>query len=271
MYLLFDVGATKTRFSLSDGSKLLDPATHATPEKFEDFLTQLRGVVQNKKIILAAGGIAGPLDGDRSVLVHSSNLPKTWEGLNIKEKVANALEVQVLLENDAAVVGLGEAVYGAGKGKKFVAYVTVSTGVGGALIIDGRLAPSVMGFEPGHQIIASNGRKCPGCDGLDHLESYVSGKSLVEYYKIKPEQITDEKIWKEVAYYLALGLNNIAVHWSPEVIILGGSVMKSLPLEFVKEEFKNLLTIFKRIPEIKVRELEDIGGLYGAMVLARSI
>jgi len=97
------------------------------------------------------------------------------------------LEVPVFLRNDTAIVGLGEAHAGAGKGHEIVVYITVSTGVGGVRIIKGEIAKNQFGFEIGHQIIDLDGSVCPSCEKPVDLENMISGRATEQRLKIKPE------------------------------------------------------------------------------------
>ena len=171
----------------------------------------------------------------------------------------------VFLENDAALAGLGEAVFGAGKGKKIVAYLTISTGVGGCRIVDGKIDENSQGFEPGHQIIFSD-------KNIITLENLVSGTAIEKKYGKKPYEIFDVKIWNNVANNLAYGLHNVAVLWSPDIIILGGSMMKKIgiPVERVKFHLSKILNIFPKPPLIKKSKLGDLAGLYGALAHLKS-
>ena len=172
------------------------------------------------------------------------------------------------MENDTALVGLGEATSGAGLGKSIVAYITVSTGVGGVRIVDGKIDRNSFGFEPGHQVILPNGSSC-NCGGIGHLETLVAGFYLERTYKQKPEDIKDPEVWDEVAKYLGLGLCNSIVHWSPDIVVLGGAVMKSVDLEKVKVYLKEYLTIFPQPPDLVPAKFDADGGLYGALELLK--
>lgn len=270
MYLVFDIGVTHMRLATSsDGQNINDPKIISTPQNFQEGIVQFKQLAQelagSEKIEAAAGGVKGPLDKEKSILINPPNLPD-WKGKSFKEEVKKNLNIPVYLENDAQLAGLGEALYGAGQGYKIVAYLIVSTGVGGVRVIDGKIDSNSFGFEPGHQIIVPDGVPC-GCGGRGHLESYTSGAGLEKIYHKNGEEITDPKAWDEVAKYLAIGLNNVTVHWSPDIIILGGSVMQSIPLENVNSYFKEYLTIFPTPPELVSAKLGDSAGLYGALSL----
>ena len=152
------------------------------------------------------------------------------------------------------MAGLGEATLGAGKGYSIVAYLTISTGVGGVKIVDGKIDKNVHGFEPG-QMMVRDGR----------LGEFVSGMALEKKYGKKPEDIKNPAVWQEVEKYLAEGLNNIIVDWSPNIIVLGGGIIQSINLENIEKSLKENIDIFKDIPPIKKAELGDLNGLYGAL------
>jgi len=163
------------------------------------------------------------------------------------------------------MVGLGEAVYGAGKGKSIVAYVTLSTGIGGAKIVDGKVEKTYFGFEPGMMLM-------PDREGKnEYFEKLISGKSLEEKYGKTPFEIDDPAVWEYVVQTLAIGLNNIAVLWSPEVIVLGGSVPQKLDFQKVSEEFGKYLKIFPEAPELKLATIDEKGGLWGCLAVLRNL
>ncbi len=250
MYLLFDIGGTKTRIATSDGKTINQPTIFPTLKKYS--LKNFRQFM-DQKIQAIAGGIAGPLNQDKTGLADSLQLPD-WINQPLKEDLQKILNVPVYLENDAALAGLGEATHGAGRGYAVVAYLTISTGVGGVKIVDSKIDKNVHGFEPGQMMIE---------DGK--LADLISGMSLEKKYGIKPEDIKDEAIWDKTAQYLAQGLNNIIVDWSPEIIILGGGVANSIPVDKIKLHLKKIIKIFPNIPPIVKSELGDSAGLYGAL------
>ncbi len=275
MYILFDIGGTKMRVVSADRKKFLgDPVVVSTPKDFNEGMETLKRIIDNLKgdqpIEAIVGGIAGPLNTEKTMLVKSPNL-SGWVGHDIKSTLLEAYKVPVTIENDAALVGLGEANYGAGRGKDIVVYMTISTGVGGVRIVKGNVDESAMGFEPGHQIIDPDNTLCPTCDGND-LEAYVSGTSIEKRFGKKPFDIHDDAIWDELAKFLAYGLHNTIVHWSPDIIVLGGSMMKEvgIPLPTVRTHLEEIMKIFPTLPQIEKAELGDFGGLYGALYFART-
>ncbi len=277
MILVLDIGGTKTRLSSSTSyPNLGEIVVFDTLKNFDD---EVKEITSRAKIILngnpdasvGAGkldgvvvGIAGVFDEKKETLLISPNL-KEWEGLPIKKMFKEAFGAPVSLENDAALAGLGEAVLGAGKGSEIVAYITVGTGVGGARIVGGKIDKRRFGFEPGHQILDVGGRD---------LEYYVSGKSLGVRYEKKPEEITDTKIWDEVEGWLAVGVHNSILHWSPDIVVLGGSMVLKEPgisTSNVSEKLGKILKTFKVAPKITVVSLGDSAGLYGGLILSEQM
>lgn len=283
MYLVFDIGGTKLRLATSeDGENFRDPYIVETPKAFEDgmkvFAEGLQKISSGAKIDKAVGGIRGVLNKDKDVLLTDAHLTG-WLGKPIKKGLQEVIKSQVFLQNDTALVGLGEAVRGAGKGYNILVYLTVSTGVGGARIINKQIDESSLGFEPGHQIIDADGSIFPDAESTEgggvkgHLEAYISGTAVEKRYGKKPYEIVDEKIWDEEAKLLAVGINNTIVHWSPDVVVLGGSMMKSpgISVAAVKMHLSRMLKIFPSQPDVKKAELGDFGGLHGGLVYLQNL
>lgn len=263
------------RVVAADRKKFIgEPVVVSTPQDFNEGMETLKRIIinltQGASIDAIVGGIAGPLNAEKTMLVKSPNI-SGWVDKDIKKVLTEAYNVPVSIENDAALVGLGEANYGAGRGNDIVVYLTVSTGVGGVRIVNGVIDESTQGFEPGHQIIDPDNTLCPSCDGND-LESYVSGSAIEKRFGKKPFEITDQAVWDELAKFLAYGLNNTIMHWSPNVVVLGGSMMKEIGIQVpdVERHLQKIMTIFPKLPELKKAELADFGGLYGALSYARS-
>lgn len=279
MFLLFDIGGTKMRFAASeDGKKFGKVITEQTPKSFSSGIGAIPraafGLAPRGKFKKVVGGIAGPLDKEKTMVMNAPNLPQ-WNKKPLARELEKAFGARVYLENDTALVGLGEAVQGAGKKHRIVAYLTVSTGVGGARIVDCAIDRNAIGFEPGHQLIfvgSASKHRCPSCYVPGHLEGYVSGAAVEARYGKKPYEIKDLKFWKELAEWLAVGLNNTIVHWSPDAVVLGGPMIvgsPAIPIDLVRRRVKEILTIFPEVPPIKKAALGDLGGLHGALAYIR--
>ena len=250
MYLLFDLGATKWRLALSrDGQSFDTPVVIATP-KSEELVMVFQQTAWKLLDKERPGAVAGGLS--RHFYPLKNDLTKLFSS-------------PVYLENDAALAGLGEAVAGAGQGFKIVSYVTVSTGVGGVRITDNQIDQAFEGFEPGKQIIDYH-------DTVKNLEDQISGRALAERFGKSPTQITDLAVWEELARLLAVGLHNTMLHWSPEAVVRGGSMMTGRPrieLTAVQSYLEKISTVFPQLPVLKLATLGDFGGLHGALHFLR--
>ncbi len=277
MYLFFDIGGTRSRSVVSeDGRTLGEVRKCETPERFEDIFENFSDY-KDMNFDAVIGGVAGVFDKDKDTLLKAPNLPG-WEGKSIKKAFQDYFNTpSVYLENDANLAALGEACYGAGKGYGIVSYITVSTGIGGARIVDGKIDSHLWGFEPGHQIIDVDSSIWPESKNFDtesltqgSISSYISGSALAERYGKEASELKDPAIWDEVERLLAVGLYNTIVHWSPEVIVLGGGMVleDAVSIEKVRENLKKLMKIFPDIPEIKKAELGDRNTLFGCLSLA---
>lgn len=257
-----------------DGKRFSDTKIIPTPQNFEEGITtfgnmasELSGGEQYSAI---AGGIAGPINKDKTRLIAAPNLPG-WVARPLKRELEIAAKGPVYVENDTNMSGLGEVYFGGGRGHDIVAYLTVSTGVGGSRFVNGRIDKSAFGFEPGHQIIDASGTLCPSCEknGSYDLEMYISGKAFERRFRKKPFEVTDLALWDETARFLAYGLHNTIVYWSPEVIVLGGSMITGapgIPLDRVEYHLNNSMKIFPILPKIEKSQLGDEAGLWGSLV-----
>jgi predicted NBD/HSP70 family sugar kinase len=273
-YVLFDIGGTKTRVAISSDLITLDKVEHfKTPMAFADGVKKLvetiNSLVDVKKVKAISGGIRGLLEDDKSG-IHNDSVLSKWAGKSLVAELQKSFPVPVFLENDAAMAGLGEAVFGAGKGLEIVAYHTVSTGVGGVKIEDGDIDKSSVGFEPGKQILDID-RTILGEDIEPTLENLVSGTAIEQRFGMKPYEIPQtDVLWDELADYLAQGLRNTVLYWSPDAIVLGGSMVIGDPkikVDTIRKYTVAALNGFEPCPLIAEAKLGDEAGLYGAMAL----
>ncbi|MBI2039215.1 MAG: ROK family protein [Candidatus Niyogibacteria bacterium] len=251
MYLLFDIGATKTRIAVSDGDRMGEPVIIPTHQNFDEAL---------RVFVSAAQKV---LNGARPEKIVGGATGKIARHAPLKKTLEDALSAPVMLENDAALAGLGEAHFGAGRGREIVAYFTISTGVGGARIVRGAIDANAQGFEPGFHIIETATRQT--------LEDAISGRAVERRFGVKPEAIRDAQLWEELAEKLAVGIHNAVVFWSPDIVILGGSMIlgnPAIPLERIHAHLAALPQIFPELPTIEKAALGDSAGLYGALALA---
>lgn len=271
-YLLFDIGGTKTRVAVSRDLATLDAHT-----SFKTKTTSREGVAAIIKAVEAfgdigkikaiAGGIRGLLLEDKTGIENDGVL-SGWAGKPFANDLAAHFGVPVYLENDTAMAGLGEAIFGAGQDMDLVVYHTISTGVGGVKIEHGVIDEASSGFEPGHQVLDID-RTILGDDISPTLENLVSGAGVEARLGTKAYEIPQEDtLWDELAEYLAQGLRNTILYWSPEVIVLGGSMINGdpkIPIEAIRKYTVTVLDGFVMCPFITTAKLGDEAGLYGAM------
>lgn len=255
----------------SDGQTIANSKIVPTPKDFEQGIRALKQTADElskvEKITGVAGGIAGPIDKDKTCLAKSPHIPG-WIKKPLKTELERLFGCRVILENDTAMGGIGEAVKGAGAGKNVVAYLAIGTGIGGKRIVGGKILGDSFNFEPGHQIIVPDGNLC-NCGGRGHLEAYVSGAYFEKMYGQKGENISDPKIWDEISRHLAIGLTNVSVLWTPDIIVLGGGVSQSIPLQKANAYLSKFLTIYPTAPQVVESTLGEMAGFYGALELLK--
>jgi fructokinase len=277
-YGVFDIGGTTTRVGLSvDGATLATHTRYKTPvapdqgiKLLQDSLHSL-AAQENQSFTGIAGGIRGRLCENRRSLETDTVLTK-WSGYPLVESLEQECNVPVYLENDAALAGVGEAVSGAAREFDLVVYHTISTGVGGVKVERGYLDDASVGFEPGHQIIDID-RTVLGEDITPTLENLVSGRAVEERMGVKPYEISQsDTLWDTLAQYLGQGLRNSILYWSPEVIVLGGSMITGDPciqLDSIRKHTVAALDGFVEAPFITHPALGDDAGLYGGLAILK--
>jgi len=266
MVILFDIGGSKMRFARTDNLRTFDEPVIVDHEGgYEEAIAtaaeEISKLANGEKIDAIVGGVAGVLDHQKGHIYASPNMP-AWVGKNVAEDLRRLTGIQqVIIKNDADLAGLGEATAGAGKGYQYVAYLTVSTGVGGTLIADGMIVPSRYGFEPGHQLI--NDEKG------ETLEGIAGGNNLEKKYNKPPKEL-GETIYNEVTQRLAAGVHNVAQLWSPDVIVMGGSQMRDISTDAIHRELQKTNVMFPHVPDVVQSELGSLNGVYGALAYAQT-
>lgn len=268
MFLLADIGGTKTRIARSMDLVSFDaPIKIDTPEHYEDGVTQIlaamRTLAGEEKVEAIALGMPGVIVPGKRVL-HDSNMPE-WDGKPLVDDIESALQTRVEALNDTALVGLGEATAGAGQGASIVVYMTISTGVNAARILDGRIEPYTYGSETGEQFIYVEGKEL-------RLGDVISGKAISRKYGMQPKELgKDSPVWEHLAEYAAYGVYNAIVHWSPERFVIGGSMTNEIGISVdrIAAHVQRLNKKYPSLPEIVHSSLEDLGGLYGGLALLK--
>lgn len=255
---LFDIGGTNMRIAFGAEGVLEVVQKTRTPEDPQEALALLRAFVAAHAIqpTSAVGGIAGVIrDG---VIMFAPHLPG-WNGFSIADAFEEVLGVPVSLYNDAEIAALGEAREGAGKGHDLVTYMTIGTGVGGTCISHGVSMPHAEGIEPGKQIVEyESGRT---------LESFVGGAALELEFGMLPQNLA-RSVFDERTQILATGIYNCIRLWSPQIVILNGSLMNdetAFRLDEVAREVDRIAA-GQPMPLFARAHFGDNSGLYGALL-----
>lgn len=254
---------------------------------------------QLESICIASAGI---IDINKGIVTVSPNLPG-WHNVPLRSKIKEHFGIETYLLNDASAAALGEYTLGAGKNNCNVIYITVSTGIGGGIIIRGELYLGACGSagEIGHMSIKANGPWC-FCGNRGCLETLASGTaiareairlvregkktSLNRMVENKIENITAKevsiaaqkgdalakKVVLEAATYLGIGMANVANIFNPDMIIIGGSVSKmgELLFEPVRQQvLKRAFRLPAQAVSIVPSKLGDDVSLIGAAIFAQ--
>ncbi|HEX8634220.1 MAG TPA: ROK family protein [Pyrinomonadaceae bacterium] len=252
------------------------------------------------RLVAVGIGCGGPLDRRRGLILSPPNLPG-WDEFPIVRLVEERLGLPVLLDNDANAAALAEHERGAGRGLRDLVYITISTGIGGGLIINHQLVHGVGdgAGEVGHMVVQPGGAPC-GCGARGCLEALCSGTSIARRAAERlardgrastlreggAENITAHavaeaaragdavacEVWDETVHYLALGLSNIIAALAPEAIILGGGVSATgeqllAPLRARVRESVRIMPVEQ--VRILQASLGGDSGVYGALIIGR--
>lgn len=274
-----DIGGTNTVIGFVDGDGNCVNKTSIKTSEYDDpaeFVNEVAGIINNffqehQDYCLAGIGIGAPNGNYYSGSIEFAPNLK-WKGVvPLVEFFKKHFEIPVILTNDANAAAIGEMVYGNAKGMKHFIEITLGTGVGSGIVVDGNMVYGHDGFagEIGHTIVYPGGRAC-GCGRNGCLEAYCSAKGIVKTYmellekngqkagqEISPFTISELagkgdstalKTYEYTGEVLGLALSNSVAHTSPEAIFLFGGIANAGEMLFkpVRESFeKNLLSIYK--------------------------
>jgi fructokinase len=264
MYLGIDIGGTKTllaRFTRDGG--LQETLKFPTPKDYVEFKKELANNVARittKPWAMAAVAGPGKVDHDKGEVEVFGNLKWTHTPLIATVKAIAGCEV--LLENDAKLAGLSEARLLKPIPHK-VLYLTVSTGIGGAIIVDGKLDKDLSDAEVGWMLHERDGK-------IVTWESFASGKAIVKRFGKRASDITDPHVWKLISHDIALGLIDVNAIIQPNIVIIGGGVGTYFakfkkPLNDELKKYESPLVKTPRVIGAKNPEQAVIFGCYQLM------
>ncbi len=302
-----DLGGTKISTALSDlEGKIINQTTIPTDAHegempvLNRIINSIEKVVNDSAIsyedIKGIGiGSPGPLDAKQGIIITTPNLP--FKNFNLVKPISEKFGVPVFLDNDANVAAIGEFMFGAGKGAENIVFFTVSTGVGGGAILNGKVyrGHTSNALEIGHMTVAPHGPRC-NCGNVGCVEATSSGTAIakrahealstkVETSLRKYENVTSYEVFVEAAAgdpvakdiiddamnYLGIAVANAVSIFDPEYVIIGGGVSKAGDVVFDtvrkvvdKRCFKSMAESVKIVPA----GLGTDAGLIGAVALA---
>ncbi len=292
-YLGIDWGGTYVKAGLvNNKGKVLERRTYASKElgKKKGFIEEVRSLIEEfKKFDIRAIGIGAPgiIDIEKGFIYYLPNIPG-WKNFPLKTVLEEKFKIPVFVNNDANLFALAEARLGAGYGYLRGIFLTLGTGLGGAVISDGKLIPTrVSSLELGHVPVALKGRKC-SCGGQGCVETFVGNKYLLKRYKalnkntkakeakdIFEDALRGQKkaliVWDEFSYALGMFLSGMINIFNPQVIVFGGGVsgafrlFKPRLLKVIKQQA--MWPQAKNIKLLKAKLKES--GIMGAFLWAK--
>ena len=302
MYIGIDVGGTNLKAGLVDETGRIVkveriPLDFQGPERFARTLAELSKKVMQDKVRWVGVGLPGAVDGGD--VLFTTNIP--MENVPLEKLFRQHLDLPLLLGNDADCAAVGEFFGGAGKGTRDFAVVTLGTGVGAGIIVDGKLRGGLASSEAGHMVICRDGEPC-NCGRKGCWERYASGTRLIQQTKrameAHPEsalhqfaaehgvegrtafqaaEAGDETalaVCRDYVNYLASGLASLINVLRPEAVAIGGGVAAAperLLLEPLREAVakESFSRHGGRITRILPAELGNDAGIIGAAMLGR--
>jgi glucokinase len=218
MYIGVDVGGTKTLVSVfTQAGKISEQVKFPTPKSYAHFLLELRHTLAHLKTReFSAGAIAlpGRIDREHGRGISMGNL--AWKNVNVQHDLEHICHCPFVVENDAKLAGLSEALVLKDRYAS-VLYVTISTGIGIALIVDGKIDTHVGDGGGRSMLVEHRGKRIP-------WEDFAGGRAIVERYHKFARDITDPADWEKICRDIAKGLIEVIAMTEPDVIVFGGSV-----------------------------------------------
>lgn len=308
-YVGVDVGGTSVKLGLFDQEHLISKSQFNTVK----INLLVKELVKNIKLLFETNnidikylkgigiGFPGHVDGKNGIVVYSNNL--VAHNYPLVSEIQKELNVPIRISNDANVAAFGEYHFGIGKNYNNIVFVTLGTGVGGGIIIDGKIleGKNGAGAELGHMVISRNGELC-SCGRRGCFETYASAKALLKNARVamnnNPTSILNQMVedpndldgivffnalekndkvakivFEEYIENLAEGLTNLANIFRPDAIILGGGIsyrgnelMAPLQERLGKMIYGGQ---WNAKVELMISELKNDAGIYGAYAMAK--
>lgn len=245
-YLGIDLGGSKTLIAVFDGSgKIIAQKKFKTNKNYDDFISDVEKNVDElstNTIIACSVAVPGLISRDTGVVHALGNLD--WREKPIKDDISKAIGgTPVIIENDARIGGVAEAGEIINDYER-VLYITISTGIGGALIKSGEIVKELEDTEMGKIPLLYEGK-------IQHWEDFAGGRAIVERYDKRASDIESTEQWEEIGNRIAYGIAVCCSILQPQVIVFGGGVGQSADKfkEYVREYLSEHLHAIARQPE----------------------
>lgn len=279
-YAVIEIDGTSIKEVLKD--QISTEAKNGPDHVTDRIATLIKKIDGEMPIVGVAVAVPGIFNHDTGEILLFPNLPGAWENYPFTKKLIEATGKSIALINDARAFCLAESTLGAGRGHRYVACIVMGTGVGGGLVIDGKVHEGATrgAGEIAHQVVAPDGPVC-GCGTRGCVEALTSSAAISAMAETKtPEEAYerakagDEKAiaaFRSAGKWLGIALANVNAVFSPEVFIVGGGVAQAgdLVLDFIRAELheRNHLwpnSAFKVVPA----QLSFFAGATGAALKA---
>jgi predicted NBD/HSP70 family sugar kinase len=263
-YGAIDVGGTKTLVAIfnQDGD-VVEKQKFPTPSEYPDFLEELKKtleILSNHDFQAFTVAMPGSVDHKHGLVHAFGNL--SWRDVHVIADLEKIIHCPVLLENDAKLAGLSEAVQVPEYEK--VLYITISTGIGTGLIVGGQIDRALDDSEGGQMMLEHDGR-------LQKWESFASGKAIVARYGKRAADLDDPEAWRALSRDFASGILALVAIMQPDAVIIGGGAGSHFDKfgDYLRDELKKYETPMVPIPPVLPAKNPEEAVIYGCYKLAR--
>jgi glucokinase len=277
IYIGLDIGGTKFMVAAATAEgKILRRVRAETTQSLQEDLALLNGMAEEvaggEQVLGMGAAIGGPLDW-RQGIVSPLHQP-AWRGVPLKALMEERWDCPFFVDVDTNIAALGEYYFGQVSARRFL-YLTLSTGMGGGFLVDGKIFRGANDAHPevGHQSIPYRcanpaGIQCE-CGAPDCLEAIISGNGIRRIYGKPAEKLNPDE-WSEVAYNLGQGLRNLAAIYAPDTIRLGGGVAMGGGQAFLDLACRVMAEHLKivSLPQVNLSSLGYDTALLGAIAVA---
>lgn len=296
-----DVGGTNIKLGLVNRSGKIMARSFLDTKSFcksknkliDAIVKEIRDLIVQKKLVKKdiAGvglGLPGPIDSEKGIVNFLPNIPG-WRNVPLKRMIQEKLRIPTVVDNDVNLVTLGEWKFGAGRGYKNLMCMTLGTGVGGGLVLNGALyrGEGFVAGELGHMPLNEQGPKC-NCGGLGCFEHYVGNgyltKKVRKIFRNKSIRLPDVyrlakrgdgraiRFWEETATHIGNGLVGVVNLLNLRLIVIGGGISNTFPIlsKTINAVIKHrAMDVQSKMVKIVRAKLGDDAGIIGAHVLVK--